>query len=290
LKRLLELDLLRTLVVVSENGSFTRAADLLHRTQAAISMQIRRLEDLAGVSLIARDKREFRLTDEGEALVLHAKRMLALNDEAVASLSPDVLEGTVRIAAPDMLAIHVLPSLLAEFSKRHPQIQIQLQSGVSQHEIADTLQGVHFDLMIALEPAGASAGLVLLRERAVWATSSRHDIHLQNPVPLALLREGSLLRFWALSNLGQHAREWREAYVSASVPALLAAMEAGLAIGAIRESSLRAGLRELTPSEGFFPLPSFDVTLLRAHPGGGRAAKALHDFLAERLAQAMTSL
>ena len=190
LKRLLELDLLRTLVVVSENGSFTRAADLLHRTQAAISMQIRRLEHLAGVSLIARDKREFRLTDEGEALVLHAKRMLALNDEAVASLSPDVLEGTVRIAAPDMLAIHVLPSLLAEFSRRHPQIQIQLQSGVSQHEIADTLQGVHFDLMIALEP--------------------------------------------------------------------------------------------------FFPLPPFDVTLLRAHPGGGRAAKALHDFLAERLARAMT--
>jgi DNA-binding transcriptional LysR family regulator len=286
MKRLLELDLLRTLIVVSDNGSFTRAAEALNRTQAAVSMQVRRLEELCGVVLIARGKREFRLTNEGETLVAHGKRMLSLNDDAVANLSPDIIAGTVRIAAPDMYAVHVLPDLLAEFSLLYPNVQIELQSGVSQQEVRDTLGGVNLDLMIALEPAGSSSGLILRRERAIWATSARHETHLKKPLPLALLREGSLLRFWALSSLGQRGRDWREAYVSASVFALLAAIEAGLAVGAIRESSLRSGLRELTEADGFAPLPTFDITLLHANAGLGRAAKALHGFLAGRLAPA----
>ena len=281
--RLLELDLLRTLIVVSENGSFTRAAEALNRTQAAISMQIRRLEELCSVVLIARGKKEFRLTNEGEMLVAHGRRMIALNDEAVADLSPQAVAGTVRIAVPDLYAINVLPDLLADFSELYPQVQIQLQSGVSQQEVLQTLGGVNLDLMIALEPADSTAGLVLTRERAIWATSARHKTHLKTPLPLALLREGSLLRFWAVSNLGQRGRDWREAFVSASSVALLAAIKAGLAVGVIRETSLRPGMRELTEDDGFAVLPSFDITLLHANAGLGRAAKALHSFLVDRL-------
>ena len=286
MNRLLELDLLRTLIVVSENGSFTRAAEVLNRTQAAVSMQIRRLEELCGVVLIARGKREFRLTNEGESLVTHGRRMLALNDDAIASLSPEMIAGTVRIAAPDMYAVHVLPNLLSEFSALYPKVQIQLQSGVLQHEVLETLGGVNFDLIIALEPAGTTSGVLLQRERAIWATSATHETHLKTPLPLAMLREGSLLRFWAISSLGQRGRDWREAYVSASGIAMLAAVEAGLAVSVIRESSLRPGLRELTEAEGFATLPSFDVTLLRASVGLGRAAAALYKFLVERLSRA----
>lgn len=281
--RLLELDLLRTLIVVSENGSFTRAAEVLNRTQAAVSMQIRRLETLCGKALVARDKREFRLTNEGEIMVAHGRRMLALNDAAVANLAPDVVSGTVRIAVPDMYAVHVLPALLAEFASQYPDVQIQLQSGVSQQDVVETIGGVNLDLMIAIEPAGTTSGLVLRRERAIWATSSTHETHLKIPLPLALLREGSLLRFWALSSLGQRGRDWREAYVCASSIALLAAIEAGLAVGVIRETSLHQGLRELTEKDGFRTLPSFDVTLLHGKATLGRAARALHAFLVDRL-------
>jgi DNA-binding transcriptional LysR family regulator len=275
---------LRTLILVSERGSFTRAAELLNRTQAAVSLQVRRLEEISGSVLIARGKREFRLTNEGEILVSYGRRMLALNDEAVADLMPDAVSGSVRLAVPDMEAIHTLPHLLAEFSALHPRVQIQLQSGVRQQEVGETLGGANLDLMIALEPAGITSGMVLQRERAVWATSANNSPHLRVPLPLALLREGSLLRSWALLSIGQRERSWHEAYVSASGLALLAAVEAGLAVGVVRETSLHAGLRELTRQDGFTPLPEFDITLLHATAGLGRAAKALKAFLAERLA------
>ena len=284
--RLLELDLLRTLIVVSENGSFTRAADVLNRTQAAVSMQIRRLEELCGVVLIARTKRDFRLTNEGEELVRHGRRMLLFNEDAVANLSPRVVSGTVRVAAPDMYAINVLPPLLAEFSDAYPDVQIQMQSGVPQRDVSETIGGINFDLMIALEPADTTSGLVLRRERAIWAASSAHGAHLKTPLPLALLQDGSLLRFWAISSLGERGRDWREAFVSASSIAMLATIEAGLAVGVIRETSLHAGLRELTEEEGFRPLPSFDITLLHGKSGVGKAAMALHGFLADRLVPA----
>ena len=283
MKRLLELDLLRTLVVVSEQESFTRAAELLHRTQAAVSMQVRRLEELCGAVLIARSKREFRLTDEGTAIVRHARRMLELNDETVADLSPDVVAGVVRLATPDTEAVRIVPTLLARFAETHPRVQVQLQSGVRPYEIAETLDGINLDLMIALEPADSASGLVLRRERAVWATSVDRRPELRDPLPLALLHEGSLLRAWALASLSQTGRSWHEAYSSASGLSLGGALAAGFAVGAVRETRLHAGLRELTAEDGFEPLPSFQVTLVRARRGLGRAAEALRAYLAEHL-------
>lgn len=285
MKRLLELDLLRTLVMVSEQGSFTRAAAILHRTQAAISMQIRRLEEISGAVLIARSKREFRLTDEGQMLVQYARRMLDLNDDALADLSPEAVAGTVRIAVPDQEAVYVLPKLLADFAQAYPRVQVQLQSGVRPHEVLETLSGVNLDLMIALEPAGTAHGIVIGTERAVWATSVQHDPHTRTPLPLALLHNVSLLRSWALASLSQTGRVWHEAYSSASALSLLAALEAGVAVGVVRETSLHPGLRELTPEDGFLALPSFDITLLRANVGLGRASHALEAFLMERLSR-----
>lgn len=283
MNRLLELDLLRTLIVVSEQASFTRAANILNRTQAAVSIQVRRLEEVCGCVLIARGKREFRLTDEGQILVGYGRRMLSLNDDAMADLAPHAISGIARIAVPDMEAVHTLPPLLAEFAEAFPRVQVQLQSGVRPHEVSETLDGLNFDLMIALEPAGSSSGLVLRRERAVWAMSANHEPHRKEPLPLALLHEGSLLRSWALLKLGQKGRKWHEAYSSASGLSLLAALEAGFAVGPIRETSLHSGLRELTEADGFPPLPQFEITLLQARAGLGRAAKALQSFLLDRL-------
>ena len=119
-------------------------------------------------------------TNEGEMLVAHGRRMIALNDEAVADLSPQAVAGTVRIASPISTPSMSSPDLLADFSELYPQVQIQLQSGVSQQEVLQTLGGVN-DLMIALEPADSTAGLVPTRERAIWATSVRHKTHLKTP-------------------------------------------------------------------------------------------------------------
>ena len=129
-----------------------------------------------------------------------------------------------------------------------------------------------------------TTGTVIERERAIWVGSARHQTHLVTPVPLAVLPEGSLLRRWAIESLEHHGKPWRIAYISANATAMLSAVEAGLAVGVARASSLSEGLRELTPKDGFPTLPIFDITLTDAGPGLGRVAVALRDFLRQKLA------
>ena len=278
---LLELALLRTLVAVNNHLSFTEAARELNKTQAAVSMQIRRLEELTGVTLFDRGKRSLRLTGDGEILVEYGKRMLDLNEQAFASVRPDQVVGSVRLGAVTHYAIHILPPLLAEFSARHPAVRIELLAGVSFREAPF---GTDLDLAIALEPAGTTTGTVLERDRAVWVSSARHRIHTVSPVALAVLPEGSLLRQWAIECLEHHGKPWRITYISANATAMLSAVAAGLAVGVVRASSLTEGVRELTPEEGFPALPVFDITLTDAGPGLGRVASALRDFLKQKLA------
>jgi DNA-binding transcriptional LysR family regulator len=278
---LLELDLLRTLIAVHDHGSFTEAAHALNKTQAAVSMQIRRLEELAGVSLIDRGRRALRFTDDGERMLGFGRRMLALNDEALASVRPDKVAGSVRLGAVTHYAVNILPAVLAEFAERHPAVRIEVLAGTSFREVPF---GPGLDLAIALEPAGTTVGAVIVRERAVWATSRHHDAHARSPLPVAVLPEGSLLRKWAVEELDRQGRPWRIAYVTANASAMVSTIQAGLAVGAIRAGSLTEGLRELSPEEGFPLLPLFDITLTDAGPGLGRAAAALRDFLLEKLA------
>ncbi|HXP95714.1 MAG TPA: LysR substrate-binding domain-containing protein [Telmatospirillum sp.] len=278
---LLELDLLRTLIAVHQHASFTEAAHALNKTQAAVSIQIRRLEELAGVSLIDRGRRTLRFTDDGESLLAFGRKMLTLNDEALASVRPDQIAGSVRLGAVTYYAVHILPPLLAEFSGRYPAVRIEVLPGVSFREAAF---GADLDLVIALEPAGTTAGTVLVRERAVWVTSARHQTHRAEPLPLAVLPEGSLLRKWAIESLEHHHRAWRIAYISANASAMRAAIEAGLAVGVIRAGSMTDELRELTEEDGFPALPLFDIALTDAGAGLGRVGVALRDFLLQKLA------
>ncbi len=277
---LLELDLLRTLIAVNTHLSFTEAAHELSKTQAAVSMQIRRLEELTGVTLFDRGKRSLRLTGDGEILVEYGKRMLALNDEAFATIRPDQIVGAVRLGAVTHYAIHVLPPLLAEFSARYPAVRIEVLAGVSFREAPF---GTELDLAIALEPAGTTTGTILERDRAIWVSSAQHPTLTVSPVALAVLPEGSLLRKWAIESLEHHGKPWRIAYISANATAMLSAIKAGLAVGVARASSLTDGLRELTPEEGFPTLPVFDITLTDSGPGLGRVAVALRDFLRQKL-------
>lgn len=278
---LLELDLLRTLIAVNTHLSFTEAAHELNKTQAAVSMQIRRLEELSGVTLFDRGKRSLRLTGDGEILVEYGRRMLALNEEAFASVRPDQVVGAVRLGAVTHYAVHILPPLLAEFSSRYPAVRIEVLAGVSFREAPF---GTELDLAIALEPAGTTTGTILERDRAIWVSSAQHATHTVSPVALAVLPEGSLLRKWTIESLEHHGKPWRIAYISANASAMLSAIKAGLAVGVARANSLSNGLRELTPDEGFPTLPVFDITLTDSGPGLGRVAFALRDFLKQKLA------
>ena len=122
----LDLDQLRTFVAIAETGSFTRAGDVVFKTQSAVSMQMRRLEERIGKPIFARDGRASRLTEEGERLLGYARRMVRLADETVAAFDDTELSGSVRLGTPDDYADRFLPEVLARFSRSNPRVEVSV--------------------------------------------------------------------------------------------------------------------------------------------------------------------
>lgn len=281
--RLLDPELLRAFVAVVECNGYTPAARYLHRTQAAISQQIARLEDCIGFDLFENPRRQLRLSEQGRLLLGYARRLLALNNEAMERLRPGTVGGSVRMGATNYYATTVLPTLLAEFSDLYPAIHIDLEVGVAE-EMQRKL-GPAFDLTINAFPSGEGNGVLLRRDPVVWATSSRATAHRKQPIPLALLPQGSLLRRWAEEALTAAGHRWVVVQESSSVEVLKASVLAGLAVGVFQEATISpvAEMRSLTPEEGFPKLPSSEVWLERADRELPRAAKCLYEFLLEQL-------
>src|SRR5690606_32695652 len=125
---LLEIDVLRTFVCIAESGSFTRAAQQIFRTTSAVSMQIKRLENLLGCSLFVREARRIALTDDGERLLGYARRLLRLH-EAVGAFTGARLTGRVRFGTPADIGPHILPGLLSQFARRHAGVEVNVSVG-----------------------------------------------------------------------------------------------------------------------------------------------------------------
>lgn len=276
----LPLDLLRTFVAAADSRSFTRAGKAVSRTQSAVSMQVKRLEDLAGQPLFARGGRDVALTPEGEALLPYARRILRLHDEAVSALARPEMAGLVRLGSPDDFAARFLPPILARFAQTFPRVQVYVRTEPSSRLLADLGRG-ELDLVIATLPDLARGGELIAREPVVWATSARHLAHEQEPLPLAVFHKGCFYRQWAEQALDTAGRDYRVAYVSPSIAGLQAAMFAGLAVAPIGLSTVPEGARLLTAEEGFPPLPTASITLHRRLDGRTPAVDGLAEHVAE---------
>lgn len=276
-------DLLRVFIAVADCGGFTRAARTLNRTQSAVSMQIKRLEDGTRARLFDRAGRSVRLTPDGETLVDYARRILALNDEAVRALTQNRLQGTVRLGMMADYATAIMPAILAEFAERHPQIYVEVHTGLT----ADMPKriGRGLDLALVMSRAGTGTGEMLRREQTVWAAARTHAVAAQDPLPLALYPRGCLFREWALAALERAGRRWRLAYMSANTSAVEAAVSAGLAVSVFKAGTVPRHLRILGPKDRLPKLPTAEIALHRA-PDLSRAATALADHIAERLRSA----
>jgi DNA-binding transcriptional LysR family regulator len=258
----LDPELLQAFVAVAEHRSFTRAAATLHRTQSAVSMQIKRMEDRLGVALFHRTKANVDLSPAGEGLLGYARRILALNDEAMAHLREQRIEGVVRLGVMDDYGTSVVPPLLASFLAGHPLIHVEMETGLTASMPARL--GEAYDLVIAMHPTGRGDGEFLRREQAVWATSADHPVEDQDPLPLALYPQGCLFRRWAMEALDQAKRRWRLAFVSHSLAAVEAIAAQGLAVTVVKSGTFPSRLRALSRRDGLPPLPAADICLHRA--------------------------
>lgn len=258
----LDPDLLKAFVAVADQRSFTRAAATLNRTQSAVSMQIKRLEDRLGVELFRRTKVNVDLSSAGEGLLGYARRILTLNDEAVGRLREHKVEGMVRLGVMDDYGTFVVPPLLASFVAGYPRIHIEMETGLTSSMPARL--GEAYDLVIAMHPQGRGEGEFLRREQAVWATGASQLVEDQKPLPVALYPQGCLFRKWAMEALDAAKRPWRLAFVSHSLAAVEAIAAQGLAVTVVKTGTFPPRLRPLSDRDGMPPLPAADIRLHRA--------------------------
>lgn len=273
---MLDIDQLRSLVAIAETGSFTKAAEVVFKTQSAVSMQMKRLEEQLGRAIFMKEGRGTRLTEDGERLLDYARRIIRLNAECVASFSDAVLSGRVRLGVPDDYADRYLPEILCRFTKSHPKVEVTVVCEPTPMLI-ERVQSGDLDLAITSLPLfspGETAEIVRL-ERLLWVTSGQHRAHEEDIVPLALGRPTCGWRQVATERLQAAKRPFRVLYASWNSSAITSAVMCGLAVGVLPESGLRAGMRVLGPSDGFPPLPEVKIALVRNKSADSSLTSAL---------------
>jgi DNA-binding transcriptional LysR family regulator len=278
---LLDVDQLRTFIAIAETGSFTRAADIVHKTQSAVSMQMKRLEERLDRAIFARDGRASKLTEDGERLLDYARRIVKLNVETIAAFS-DELTGRVRLGVPDDYADRYLPEIMARFSRAYPGAELTVICEPTV-DLIERIDANDLDLAIITHVQGQRPAETFRGERLLWVTSSRHPTHQQERVPLALGRPTCNWRRVAIDRLETVGRPYRVLYSSSNAGAVAAAVLAGLAVSVLPESGLRPGMRVLSPADGFPELPSCRIGLVRNPHESSALAQALADHIISSL-------
>jgi DNA-binding transcriptional LysR family regulator len=273
--RPLEIALLRTFVTLVEEGSVTKAGRRLHRTQPAISQQLRRLDDAAGQRLFELDLRHLRLTHHGETLLPYARTLLRIHDETQARLASDEVEGRVTLGCPDLYAAFLLPRILASFRDTHPRVEVTVRCALSRQLAQDMEEGL-IDISIATRMPDVMArngdATLLKSEALVWLGSEGGDAYRRSPIPLAMLPGGNLYRDHALMALNANGIAWRIAGISESIAGLQAIALADSALIVLAESVRAEGLTRLDERDGLPRLPAVDLLLWRRRQGLGLAA------------------
>ncbi len=282
---LLDIDQLRTFIAIAETGSFTKAAEVVNKTQSAVSMQMKRLEERIERPIFARDGRASKLTEDGSRLLDYARRLVKLNVETVAAFSDAALSGRVRLGVPDDYADRYLPEIMARFSRAYPSVELTVLCEPTV-ALLERIDGNEVDLAIVTNCESKRASETFRRERLLWVTSNRHSIHLEPRLPLALGRPSCFWRRTAIERLESIGRPYRVLYSSSNAGAVAAAVLAGLAVSVLPESGLRPGMRVLTAAEGFPELSSCRIGLVR----NSHETSALADALAEHIILSLDNL
>jgi DNA-binding transcriptional LysR family regulator len=273
----LDLDLLRTFTVIAETGALSRTSARVGRTQAAISLQVKRLERILDHRLLERTGRGVALTPQGTRLLTHAQRILRYHDEALAELSGRGLTGTIRFGCPDDYAVVFLPHLLRGFARAHPEVLVEVHCAHTPR-LLERLERQGLDLALRSFAEGEKGVAVIRRERLVWVGAVGSSAANLSPLRLALSDPHTLDHRAARRGLEAVGRAYRVAYASASLAGLTAVVRSGQAIAVLTRTAVPEDLRVLPPESGLPSLPSVGIGLTMAseRPSAVVAAFADH--------------
>ncbi|WP_298364835.1 LysR substrate-binding domain-containing protein [Azospirillum sp.] len=291
----LDMDVLRALVIAMEHGGFARAAERLGRTQSAISLQMKKLEEQVGQPLFRKAGRTVALTDAGDLLLGYARRIVTLNDEALSAARGRAMDGAVRVGFPQDLAERWLPSVLGSFHRAHPRIHVEAQVGRGRELRERVAQGA-LDLALAFgkigggPPAAASgaAAATLAHLPVAWVAAGGFHADPETPLPLALLDAPCMFRQHGIDRLDGDRRPWRITFTSPSLSGLWAAVAAGLGVTIRTPLGLPDTLAILDPGHGLPALGSVPLELHRAPSAATPAVDRLHEILGNSLGTLLT--
>ncbi len=261
--RNLSIDALRAFVTTADVGSVTNAADQLGRSQPAISLQIKKLEESLGAELFVRLNRRLKLSEAGQTVYPTAKDILKLNDQLASQFQRPELAGQIRLGIPSEFATTLVPKIIGRFAQSYPNITLEVFSDLSRNLMSEN-QREHYDLILALhdKPSAKRRGLIR-SDKLVWVGSQNHMADRQDILPLVLAQDGCLYRKRVLRALEKIKRPWHIIHTNPDLSGIRAAIEEGLGITVLALSTVPEGLDVLTKyqNQALPELGSIDISL-----------------------------
>lgn len=288
--RVIPIDLLKTFLVLRENHSFSKTADVVGRSQSAVSLQMKRLQEIAGSPLFTSSGKSMFLTQQGEVLYEYARQIIRLNDECVNRLDGDVLMGTIRIGIPSDFAITFLPRILGRFTEANPNIALDVKCDLSA-DLTRSIDERGYDIVVALDDGRPSRYLAKLwRDNVSWVGWQSLDVHQKRPLPLVLFPEGCQYRLRIVQALGQQDIPYRVVYSSSNMAGNHAAIQAGLGVTALSKHTIPPYLHEIPKTKHLPTLNDVDIGIYWNARGATKATQELATFLTNILDKRLTPL
>ena len=279
----IDIALLRAFVAVAETGGMTRAGRLLNLTQAAVSQQIKRLEDLFRQPLFERDRKALRLTPSGERLLNHAQRLLAVNDEVWGLMTSPDFEGEVRLGVPHDIVAPFLPPILKSFDQAWPRVRVSLICSTTPL-LLEALDHGEIDLTLTTELDSGPNAETLLPDSLVWVGARGGRACNADPLPVSFGDNTCAFRQAAINALAKAGLDWRPVCEFSSMEPLCATLIADLAVAPLLASTVPIGLEVIGPDTGLPPLPMYSVNLHLPRAGAGDVAVELASHIRQQFA------
>jgi DNA-binding transcriptional LysR family regulator len=282
----LDIDLLRTFQAVVRFEQFLAAATYLNRSPSAVSLHIRRLEDITGGRLLERDNQTVTLTPMGRRFALQSAELLQLHDRMLAGYNEPLISGRVRLGISEEYAGALLQCTLAPLSEGFPQIELEVETA-SSGRLHTRLQRGQLDLALVVElldavPSGEPPLYRFGTTEPVWVAAHSYQANPDKPLPLALHGKGCPYRSVALDALTRRGLTWRTVVMSAGTTALEATICAGLVIGIIDRDRVTPQMRILTEEDGLPTLPRHELQLVKAPGAPSQACEVLIRLIGDR--------
>ena len=275
--RNLDLTALRSFVTVAETGGVTKAAHLLHLTQSAVSMQLKRLEEFVDQPLLDRSGRSVALTSQGEQLLSYGRRMLALNDEVMARMTDDAYEGEVHFGVPADIVYPNIPRVLHRFDRTFPRVRVNLYSSYTR-KLKAMLETGDLDLILTTEDECGPGGETISTQRLVWVGAPGGHAFRGRPLRLAFER-ACLFRPWVQRALDDAGIAWEMAVDTGATRTVEASVSADLAVHAMLECAVSPHLQQISHGGSLPDLPSTRINMYRGTTAKGALVAALEEMV-----------